>query len=188
MRLIHVFFINLMLLIALTGSTTLYAVELDSTDITDADYESRKLSIEHNFNSDKERCKQLKGSKKDLCVEKAEATARITQKELDAKHKGSVNSHIDASESKVDAQYDVDKVRCADQSGERKTLCMTQADTKRDKAKADIDLDKKTLEATNQANKTKNESGYDLAIKKCANQSSTTKGNCEDNAKRRYHP
>jgi len=67
-------------------------------------------------------------------------------------------------------------------------LCMTQADTKRDKAKADIDLNKKTLEATNQANKTKNESDYDLAIKKCANQSSTTKGNCEDNAKRRYHP
>ena len=171
----------------LAGSTAVSAIELDAYDITDADYEARKQAIEHKFNSDEERCKQLKGNKKDVCVEKAEATARSAQVELDAKHKGNVAGHINASESKVDAQYDVDKVRCADQSGETKELCMSNAEAKRDKAKADLTLDKKTLEATNEANKKKNESGYELALKKCAALSSDSKDNCEAVAKRKYH-
>ena len=171
----------------LAGSLTVSAVELEAYDITDADYETRKLAIEHKFNSDKEACNQLKGNKKDLCVEKAEATARTTQLELDAKHKGNVAGHINASESKVDAQYDVDKVRCADQSGDTKDVCLGNAEAKRNKAKADLTLDKKTLEATNDANKKKNDSGYELALKKCAALSSDSKDNCEAMAKRKYH-
>lgn len=189
MKITHPFllYLSMVLIFTFTGTSKLYAIELDSTDITDADYESRRVAIEQKFNSDNESCNKLKGNEKKVCVEKAEATARVTQQELDAKYNGSVKGHVKASESKIDAQYDIDKVRCADLSGESKSLCQSKAESTRDKAKADISRDKKTLDATNEANKKKNDSAYELALKKCAALASESKDTCETAAKRKYY-
>jgi hypothetical protein len=94
--------------------------------------------IEAQAKAAKERCDQMKGNAKDLCMAEAKGQERIAKAELDAKHNPSPRNQRRAAEAKVNAEYDVAKQRCDDQKGEAKDQCEKQAKEQRDQARAQI--------------------------------------------------
>jgi hypothetical protein len=74
----------------------------------------------------KERCDDLAGNSKDICVK--EAKAAHTQAKVDAKANGKVSEvRKDAAQDKRDANYDVAKERCDAFAGDAKTRCIDEA-------------------------------------------------------------
>jgi hypothetical protein len=159
------------------------AAELEETN---PDYENAKMGIDNKYKDDKARCAKMQGNKKKVCNEKAEGIARVSQQELDAKRKGDVGSYINTAKSKIDTQYDLDKVRCNASTGKSKSLCLGKAKAKHEKARADVTLRKETYNAQKDANKKIQQADYDLAMKKCESLAGDSRDACETHAKKRY--
>ena len=84
-------------------------------DIAEADYKVAK-----------EKCDDLSGNPKDVCVK--EAKAALEKAKADAKMKKDVSSaRKDAVEDKRDADYKVAAEKCDALSGDAKSACMAQA-------------------------------------------------------------
>ncbi len=77
----------------------------------------------------KEKCDDLKGNDKDVCVKEAKAVqAKAT---ADAKMVKKVSeARTDATQTKVDADYKVAAEKCDAMAGDAKTSCMTAAKAK----------------------------------------------------------
>jgi hypothetical protein len=77
----------------------------------------------------KEKCDDLKGNDKDVCVKEAKAVqAKAT---ADAKMVKKVSeARTDAAQTKVDADYKVAAEKCDAMSGDAKTACMNAAKAK----------------------------------------------------------
>jgi len=103
-----------------------------------ARYEAREAKAEADYDVAKEKCDDLKGNDKDVCVK--EAKAAYTKTKADAKvarvaHEDTVktsnktaDAKRDAAEDKRDADYKVAKEKCDALSGAAKDKC--QADAK----------------------------------------------------------
>jgi hypothetical protein len=74
----------------------------------------------------KEKCDDLAGNPKDVCVK--EAKAAHTRAKVDAKANGKVSEvRKDAAQDKRDANYDVAKERCDALAGDAKAQCVNEA-------------------------------------------------------------
>jgi len=81
---------------------------------------------EANYELAKEKCDDLKGNDKDVCVKQAKAAE--TKAKADAKaSKQTSEARKDATEDKRDAQYKADRERCDAMSGDAKNSCVAQA-------------------------------------------------------------
>ncbi|HUG76281.1 MAG TPA: hypothetical protein VML57_02220 [Burkholderiales bacterium] len=114
------------------------AVHAQSDDSARKAKDAEEERIEAQAKAAKERCDQMKGNAKDLCMAEAKGQERIAKAELDAKHNPSPRNQRRAAEAKVNAEYDVAKQRCDDQKGEAKDQCEKQAKEQRDQARAQI--------------------------------------------------
>jgi hypothetical protein len=74
----------------------------------------------------KEKCDDLAGNAKDVCVKEAKAVH--TKAKVDAKANKKVSEvRKDATQDKLDANYDVAKERCDALAGDAKTRCIADA-------------------------------------------------------------
>lgn len=161
-------------------------VKAAEQDVINRDYEDAQEQIGRKFYEEKSKCEQLDGTRKRICMEKAEAEAKIAQEELDASQEGDVETHIDTAHSKLDEQYGVEKVRCEPLTGDAKSLCLEKAKNKYDKAKADAELREKSYDAFKQKHKKLNKADYELELKKCGMLNAELKETCEAQAKEQY--
>ena len=102
--------------------------ELDSKNkgTREAAYDARVAHAKGNYNVAKEKCDDLAGNKKDVCVKEAKAVE--TRALADAKaDKKVVQARVDARDDKVDAEYKVAKEKCDAFAGDAKDRCMTDA-------------------------------------------------------------
>lgn len=155
-------------------------------EVVNRDYEDAQEQIGRKFYEEKSKCEQLDGTRKKICIEKAEAAAKIAQEELDASQEGDVKNHIETANSKLAEQYDVDKLRCETLAGDAKNLCLEKAKNKYDKAKADAELREQSYDAFKQKNKKQNEADYKLEMKKCGLLEGNLKKTCEAQAREKY--
>jgi hypothetical protein len=89
-------------------------------------YDARVARAKGNYNVAKEKCDDLAGNAKDVCVKEAKAVE--TRGLADAKaDKKVVQARVDARDSKVDAEYNVAKERCDALAGDAKSACVTDA-------------------------------------------------------------
>jgi hypothetical protein len=80
---------------------------------------------EANYEIAKEKCDDLKGNDKDVCMKQAKATE--TKAKADAKAaKETSEARKDASEDKRDADYKAARERCDSMSGDAKDTCVAQ--------------------------------------------------------------
>lgn len=89
-------------------------------------YKLAEAKAEATYSVARERCDDLAGNAKDVCIKEAKAAevtakadAKVTQKSSDAR--------IDANADKRQAQYRVEKEKCDALSGVPKTQCLDQA-------------------------------------------------------------
>jgi hypothetical protein len=103
-------------------------------------YAVRISKAEADYADAKEKCDDLTGNPKDVCVKEAKAAqvaakadAKVQMKTTDARATASdkVNdARSDARSDKSDAQYKVEKEKCDALAGSAKDTCVTQAQTR----------------------------------------------------------
>jgi hypothetical protein len=106
-------------------------------DTEDARHDARVARAEANYEVAKEKCDDLSGNRKDVCVKeakaaevKAKADARIAQVSSDANRQAAMTKQDvrrDAMEDKRDAEYKVALERCDAVSGSAKDQCVREA-------------------------------------------------------------
>lgn len=169
-------------LMGLSFSALVYA----EPDVINRDYENAQAEIGREFFEEKAKCEKLDATRKKVCMEKAESKAQIAQKELDASQEGDVSTHIKATQSKIDTQYDADKVECDTLAGDSKALCLEKAKNKYNKAKADAESREKSYDTIKDKHKKMNRADYELAMKKCESLAGELRKECEGQAKAIY--
>ena len=88
-----------------------------------------KAKAEAAYGVERERCDDMKGTEKDVCVKAAKATRTKAVADLDMK-KDVASARTDASDTKRDADYKVAAEKCDAMSGDPKTACMNAAKAK----------------------------------------------------------
>ena len=149
------------------------------------------------YKADKDACKSMSGNAKDICMEEAKGKEKIAKAEADAAYKNTPKARESARVAKADADYNVAKEKCDDQTGNQKDVCVKEAKAMHVKAKADAKVDRvaadtstksaeKTAEARKDAAEDKRDADYKVAVEKCDALSGAAKDTCVQNAKMRY--
>jgi hypothetical protein len=132
------------------GRAKVASAELDASykPSTKTRYQARVVKAEADYAVAKERCDDVAGNAKDVCVKEAEAAqtaakadakaqtkvteANATADEKSAEARGKANDQAadarkEASQDKIDAQYGVAKQQCDTYAGGAKDQCLDQA-------------------------------------------------------------
>ena len=88
-----------------------------------------KAKAEAAYDVERERCDDMTGNGKDVCVKSAKATRTKALASLKLS-KDMASARTDAADAKRDADYKVAAEKCDAQSGDAKTACVTAAKTK----------------------------------------------------------
>jgi len=86
-------------------------------------------TAEANYKVAKERCDDMKGNDKDVCVKEAKATMIKAKADAKATRKGT-EARIDANKDKREADYKVAAEKCDAMSGDAKSSCVAAAKAK----------------------------------------------------------
>ena len=99
------------------------------------EHKAEKQRIEAEAKAAKEKCKDMKGNAKDICMAEAKGNEKVAKAELALKEKDTPKNRYDVAAAKADAQYGVAKEKCDDMKGKDKNACEKDAKTARDDAK-----------------------------------------------------
>jgi uncharacterized protein YicC (UPF0701 family) len=132
------------------------------------------------------RCDTITGNPKDLCVAEAKAERVRLEQEAEASYRNTVQAYTRARLRIASANYDRDKTRCAALTGNAKDVCVEQAKATLVAAQANAKLDRKTIEARNEAREDKLTAEYRVALEKCDAYAGAAKDQCVGAAKNAY--
>jgi hypothetical protein len=122
------------LMVSATALGLSAAVDSPRSLMSPVDYGAGKKAIEGEIRMSIAKCRDLEGQARDLCKVEARADERVRKADLEARYRGTVAAAADAKLARAKAQFEVAKVKCADQHGEAKIACLRTA--RADKAKA----------------------------------------------------
>jgi hypothetical protein len=83
--------------------------------------------IDAEFAAARERCSDLAGQTKDVCVAEAHAARQIRKAEVAARRQGTVKARYDAQVARAEAEFGVAKERCAVHAGATREACVADA-------------------------------------------------------------
>jgi hypothetical protein len=151
-----------------------------------AAYNQAKDRAEADFKAAKTRCDAITGNPKDVCVAEAKAARVRTEQEAEALYQNTLKAFTRSRMKIADANYDVDKARCAALTGNDKDVCVKQAKSTLIAAQADAKADKKAIEARTDARDDKRSAEYKVALEKCDAYAGAAKDSCVSSAKAQY--
>lgn len=157
-----------------------------ATSMTQATYDGAKDDIKASYKLAHERCQTQSANAKDICQESAKGQEKVALAHLEYHYTGTEKDRLKLHEAQYEARYEVAKEKCDDLSGSAKDVCVREAKTQRDKAKASKQLDEKVTAAFSDAEMAMMRADYKLAKEKCEAQSGDKKDICEASLKSRY--
>jgi len=182
-----------------------FGVAAQAQTMSKEEYKMAGEKISADYKAGKIPCASLAGNAKDICMAEVKGTEKTAKAELDANYKPSAKAHRNARDAKADAVYTVAKLRCKDQAGNAKDVCVKEAKAVEAASKADSKLQQKTYDAKADAKKTsseavnkanekvsearseaaadKTDAKYKVAKEKCDALSGVAKDNCLSDAK-----
>lgn len=149
-------------------------------------YNGAKADIKSQYKAERDKCDSMSGNAKDVCVEEAKGREAVALAQLEYNYTGKASDERKLAERRYEAAYEVAKEKCDDLSGDAKDVCVREAKSARDKAKADVKLAKAVTNAADDAQQARNKADYKLAMEKCDSMSGTAKDTCVASAKARY--
>lgn len=152
-----------------------------------ATYNAAKDDLKNVYKQEHAACDKLSGNAKDICVEEAKGHEKVAMAQLEYNYTGKTEDGLKVEEARYEARYEVAKEKCDDFAGDKKDICVREAKTARDKAKADLKQAKKNTEAAEDAEQAKMKADYKLASAKCDTLSGDAKDVCVASAKARYN-
>ncbi|HAT33691.1 MAG TPA: hypothetical protein DCW29_23470 [Janthinobacterium sp.] len=139
-----------------------------------------------NYKAARARCDAITGNPKDVCVAEAKAERVHAEADATAQYKNTLGAFTKARTQIAEANYDVDKTRCAARTGNDKDVCVKQAKSTRVAALADAKADKKVIEARSNAREDKRIAEYKVVTEKCDALAGAAKDNCVKAAKSQF--
>lgn len=132
------------------------------------------------------KCESLAGNPKDVCVAEAKAARIYVEANAKAQYKNTLSARTSATKAIADANYDVDKAKCASQAGNDKDVCVKKAKATKVAAVANATADKKVIEARTDASDDKRTAEYKVVLEKCDALAGTAKDTCVVAAKTQF--
>lgn len=151
-----------------------------------AAYAQSKDSAAATYKAARTQCDGITGNPKDVCVAEAKAARVRTEEEAGALYKNTLRAYTASRMRIAEANYDLDKARCAAVTGNDKDVCVQQAKSTLIAAQADAKADKKAIEARNDARDDKRSAEYKVAMEKCDAFAGAAKDSCVLHAKAQY--
>jgi hypothetical protein len=102
--------------------------------------------IEADAKAAREKCKDMKGNSKDICMAEAKGQEKVAKAELAAKQKDTPKNRYDVAAAKADMEYNVAKEKCDEMKGKDKDACQKDAKAARDNAKKQAKQERETAE------------------------------------------
>jgi hypothetical protein len=124
-------------LLAIAIATSFVATS-SAIAMTKDEYNVAKEKIEADYKVSKAQCDTMKDNAKDVCMEEAKGTEKVSQADLEQQYKPSASNAKKLAEAKAEKNYDVAKEKCGDRSGDAKSACVNQAKADYDRAKASM--------------------------------------------------
>ncbi len=171
-------------LFALLGTAGAQAAAVNfSSAVNDA----AKVDLKALYKTERDTCTPMQGNAKDICVETAKAHESVAMAQLEFNRTGTPKDEAKLLEARYKANYDVSKEKCDDLSGNDKKVCVQQAKTLRDKAKANLKQARKVEDAVEDAAAATMKADYALARTKCDALADEPKDVCVASSKARYN-
>lgn len=116
------------------------AVDSPRSLMSPLDYGASKKAIESETRIAISLCGDKEGQDREICKAEARADDRVRKADLEAQYRGTVSAATDARLARAKAQFEVAKVKCADQRSEEKISCLRSARAEKSKALAEAKL------------------------------------------------
>lgn len=157
-----------------------------ATDEAKVAYSAAKDLAAAEYKTASAKCDAITGNPKDVCIAEAKAVRVHAEAQATAQYKNTLRAYTKARTQIADANYDVDKARCAALTGNDKDVCIKQAKATKVAALADARADKKVIEARSNAREDKRIAEYKVASEKCDALAGLAKDNCVSAAKSQF--
>jgi len=165
-----------------------------ATPMSKDTYAATKASADAQYKVDKDACASLSGNAKDICMAQAKGKDSIAKADAEAAYENTPKARESARIVHAQSTYDVSKEKCDDLAGNRKDVCVKEAQAELVKGKADAKVDRvaadtshdaatKQAEARTDANADKRDAEYKVAIEKCDALAGAAKDACVSGAK-----
>ncbi len=165
-----------------------------------AEYSAAKDRITADYKVNKQKCDALKANAKDICMKEAKGHEKVAKAELEAQYKPSEKAQYNARVAKADADYDVAKERCDDQTGNAKDVCKKDAKAAHVSAVENAKVARAQAQPANTAAEKgaavsaarkdaaaeKRDADYKAAKERCDAMTGDAQSKCVDDAKRMY--
>lgn len=172
--------------LALAGASLLMAGAAQASNFSKAVYNGAKDDIKATYRGEHEACKALSGNARDICVQQAKGHEKVALARLEFDYSGQASDEVKWMKARYEARYDVAIERCDDLAGDAKALCVREAKTTRDKAKADVKLAKQVSAAVDDAESARLKADYKLARERCDTLGGDAREACVASAKARF--
>jgi hypothetical protein len=167
------------------------------TPISKDTYAAAKASADAQYKLDKDACVSLSGNARDICIAQAKGKDNVAKADAEAAYKNTPKARESARVAHAQANYDVSKEKCDDLAGNRKDVCVKEANVELVKGKADAKVDRvaadtnhdaatKQADARTDANIEKRDAEYKVATEKCDALAGPAKDACVGSAKVQY--
>jgi len=175
-------------LILLLGAALLWAAGhvRAATPEAKLTYQQARDAAAADYKNARVRCDAITGNPKDVCVLEAKAARVRADEEARAKYEDTLKAYTRARTRIAQANYDLDKARCAGLTGNDRDVCKEQAKARHVAAQADAKADQKTIEARNEAREDKLDAAYRVAREKCDAFAGAAKDQCLSAAKAEF--
>jgi hypothetical protein len=151
-----------------------------------ATYTQAKDRAEADYKMARAKCDAVTGNPRDVCMAEANAVRVRTREEASAMYKNTLRAFTESRLKIADANFALDKARCAALTGNNKDVCIKQAKATKIAAQADAKADKKAIEARSDARDDKRSAEYKVALEKCDAFAGAAKDSCVLAAKSQY--
>ncbi len=149
-------------------------------------YAAAKDAASADFKVARAKCDSLTDNPKDVCIAEAKAARIFVEANAEAQYKNTLSARTSATKDIADANYDVEKTKCASQTGNAKDVCIKAAQSNKVAAVSNATADKKVIEARKDARDDKNTAEYKLALEKCDSSTGAAKDACVTAAKSKF--
>ena len=157
-------------------------------------YAMAKTNADAQYKIDKDACSSQSGNAKDICLAQATGKSNVAKADAEAAYENTPKARESARVALAQANFAVTIEKCDDLAGNRKDVCVKEANAEFVKGKADAKVDRvtadtrndaatKQADVRNEANADKRDADYKVAIEKCDALAGPAKDACVGNAK-----
>jgi hypothetical protein len=151
-----------------------------------AEYDADQIRIRAEYKADDAHCDARAGNAKDVCVQQAKATEKISLADLEYRYTGTDSDSRKAMVARADAEFSVANEKCSGLAGNAKDVCTQQAKADQTKALADVKLGRKIGAARTDAANDDRDADYKVAIERCDSYAGDAKSSCISAAKAKF--